>query len=132
MTVGCRICQEVFENYHDLAMHLGRNRETHKLSYGTRKWIAKMLAVNTLSAKARHEIPKRIAQDPDYERTEYGNENRENARRELSGENEYVNTHCPQCNKGFRQLLPVEYFSNPLAWRNRIGVLMVDCPNCRR
>ena len=128
----CHSCQEVFENHHDLAFHLDRNKGTHKLSYGTRKWIAKMLAINTLSAKARRDIPKRIAPNPDKERTEYGNENREQAVKVLSGETEFVNTHCPNCNKGARQLLPAEYINEPIVWRNQIGLLMVNCPSCRR
>ena len=127
----CRTCGEEFENHYQLALHLDKNRKSHKLSLGTRKWIAKMLLVNTLSMKNRRELPKKIGVSPDYEPTELGEQNRANAARVLSGENLYENTHCPKCNKGSRQLIAVEHVESNRAWRNSIGALMITCENCR-
>jgi hypothetical protein len=117
-TIECRTCGEPFSDYHTLALHIASTKN-HK--QGSR-WAMKFLF-------REKEKPKRFV-DPDYEETEYGRENRANAVRVLSGDNEYVTAHCPICNKGVRQLLPVEYIQSHLAWRNRLGLLMVICPNC--
>lgn len=128
----CKTCRQDFVSWYELAVHLDRNKTTHKLSYGTKKWIARMMMVNTLSFDKRRELPKKVAQNPDHERTEYGIEQRANAVRVLTGETEYIDTHCPQCNKGSRQLLPAEYVQSGTAWRNKMGLLMVNCQNCQK
>lgn len=128
-TPKCLTCGDEFESYYELAKHLNDNRKTHKLNYGTRKWIAKMLAVNVLSAKNRREMPHRAAKDPDYEPTELGEENRANAKRQLSGENQYVNTQCPQCRVKSRQLVEQEYAVSERAWVQD-DRLLICCSRC--
>ena len=122
MVIKCHSCQEVFKDYHSLALHISVSKKGHRKG---RKWAAKFLA----GKPNRPEI-KRVVDNPDHENTEYGDENRANAVRHISGENEYTNTHCPNCNKGSRQLLPIEYVQSNMAWRNKRGVLMVACQLC--
>lgn len=129
MTIPCHSCGANLENYHELALHLDKNRKTHKVSYRTKKWIAKMLLVNTLSYKNRHELSKRVPNM--QEKTDFGDENREKARMELSGENEYATTICPSCKRQSRQLLPIEYINSPIAWAIN-GNLAVLCGGCRK
>ena len=116
--IHCRTCGKSFEDYHALALHIASTKNHPQ----GQKWAMKFLF-------REKEKPRRFV-DPDYEETEYGRENRAKAVRVLSGENEYVNTHCPTCNRGSRQLLPVEYIQSENAWRNKIGTLMATCQNC--
>jgi hypothetical protein len=116
----CRTCGDEFKDYHELALHIVSKK--HRQG---RIWAHKFLA-----GKANRPEIHRFVENPDYEETEYGKENREKAERHLSGENEYVATHCPRCNRGARQLIPLEYTQSQFAWRNKLGLLMVSCPNC--
>jgi len=124
MSESCHFCDESFESWHELALHISASRKGHQEG---KKWAAKFLA-----GKPNRPDIKHIAENPDYKETEFGKENRANAVKVLSGDTEYANTHCPNCNHGSRQLLPVEYVQSNRAWRNTIGTLMVNCQNCRK
>jgi len=122
VTETCHSCGDVFEDFHALALHISSSRKGHRKG---KRWAAKYLAGRTL----RPEI-KRIAENPDHENTEFGEENRANAKREISGDNEYTQTICPNCHIPARQLIPVEYIQSDNAWREK-GVLVLDCQGCR-
>ena len=112
----CHTCHKEFENFKELALHISRVK--HKKG---RKWAANFI----MKVQERPEI-KKVAENPDYVPTEYGDENRRNAKRELSGENEYAPTICPTCDRKSRQLLPVEFIHNSQAWQIN-GVYVVSC-----
>ena len=120
MNLRCRTCGEIFGDYHTLALHVASTRNHERGS----KWAMKFLF------REKEQLKRFV--DPDYEETDYGKENRANAIRILSGENEYANIHCPRCNKGGRYLVPVEYVQSQNAWRNKIGTLMITCPECTK
>jgi hypothetical protein len=122
----CLSCGAELEDFQSLAMHISAKK--HRKG---KMWAAKYLMVNPLSAKQKRPEIKHIAQDPDYKRTEFGNDNREKAVRVLSGENEYVNTHCPVCNRGSRMLMPQEYIEDSFIWRNSKGLVITSCQVCQ-
>jgi hypothetical protein len=123
MAETCRSCGQPFEDWHKLALHIASSKKGHRQG---KKWAAMFLAGKSL----RPEL-KRVPLNPDEEHTDFGDNNRENAKREISGDNEYINTLCPQCKKPHRQLIPVEHIHNELAWR-KDSVLCVICDVCRR
>ena len=116
----CHTCHRQFENWQKLALHI---------SLGSCK--GKRFAAHVLQdVKERKEI-KKIPVNPDYVPTEFGNENRRNAVRELCGEQEYAGTICPTCRRISRELLPQEFVNSKTAWL--IGdKLAVNCQICRR
>lgn len=118
----CHTCHAELADYKELALHISTTKGHRK----GKKWAANFL----MKVNERPEI-KKIAVNPDYEPTEFGDENRANAKRELSGDQEYAGTVCPNCRRISRELLPVEFVHSNTAWR--IGdKLAVNCGNCRR
>jgi hypothetical protein len=96
-------------DYKELALHIASSKKSHRQG---KRWAAKYLA----GRPNRLEL-KRVVENSDHENTEFGDENRRNSVRILSGENEYINVLCPQCKKPHRELLPVEYIQSLNAWR---------------
>lgn len=120
----CEVCHITFPNWLGLALHVMASKAGHRK---WKKWAAKVVARNTL----RPEIPRRNPESPDHESTEYGEENRANAKRELSGDQKYANTVCPTCKKPSRSLIETEFINSEWAWRVN-GRLFLTCPSCRR
>jgi len=119
MTVSCHSCIATFADYKELALHISSSRKGHRSG---KRWAAKYIAINMLSAEKRN--GKKTTRTP---LTETEKENKLDSKRELSGKHETVVTICPQCKKGQRQLLPEEFTSSPLAWRIK-DCLAVLCP----
>lgn len=121
MSQTCFDCHKTFEGFPELAVHISSSK---KHSRKSKKWAAiYLMRVN------KREMPKKVPVNPDYQPTEYGNENRANATVELSGKEEYQNTICPRCNRQGRGLVPVEHVRKPEAWR--IGSrLAISCEKC--
>ena len=59
-------------------------------------------------------------------------ENKENGRRELSGNTQHAKTVCPNCKQSNVQSLPVEHIESVDAWKTPSGAFMVNCQRCRR
>jgi hypothetical protein len=123
MTEQCHSCKQNFADFRELAVHIMSTKKGHKKG---RTWAAKFLAGNTL----RIEL-KRAPVDPDHENTEYGDENRRNAVRELSGENEYANTICPHCKRVGRSLIEVEHINSEFAVKVN-GRYFISCQSCTK
>lgn len=121
MTVLCHSCNKTFEDYKELALHISANRKGHKKG---RKWAAKYIMLNGLSPKNRFE-QRKLGNPLTAEQRAI----REDNKRILSSDNEYVNTICPKCKKGGRRLLPVEYTKSKTAWRIKSN-LVILCQNC--
>jgi len=118
----CFICQKFFPDYKVLALHIQTTKGHNK----SKKFAAKVLC----SVKDKLEI-KPVACDPDYEPTEYGDDNRANVRLQLSGETIGVNCFCPHCKRLSHQNLPVEFLSLEHLWVLN-GKPAVLCESCRR
>ena len=123
MTVSCHSCHESFADFKELALHISRSKKGHRKG---KKWAAKYIMMNGLSSKNRNgDRPVRAAL------TKEQKVNKEDTRRELSGDNEYANTICPHCKRGGRPLLPVEFVGSGVAWRIKDS-LVVTCSICGR
>ena len=125
MLVECHTCHITFPDYHALAVHISSNKKGHARG---KKWAAKFLLVNGLSAKNR--LGK--IQTERTPLTDQQKENIEDCQRELSGETELVKTICPnaKCRRITTQHIPVEHAQEPLAWRSA-GTLVIQCEYCR-
>ncbi len=121
----CNQCQKGFGDYQLLASHIMGTKGHRK----GRRWAAKYLMINGLSAKNRSDLPRRVADNPDKVETEFGDENRQNMKRELSGAQKNCITVCPKCKSKDRDVLPVEFAENPVAWRIE-GTLARLCSRC--
>lgn len=122
MRIKCFKCDQPFENYTILAQHIVGSKKGHRRS---KKWAAKYLLINKLSTNAKRKQPNRTPLTADEK------SNKTSAFFELSGRSETKLTMCPQCKKGYEQLIPVEYISSPVAWRAGNGTLMKLCPKCQ-
>ncbi len=120
--IKCHQCGKVFSTYDELADHIIMGGASHKKS---KRWALKYKARNL---KRTHVEFKKVADDPDEEKTEYGNEQRENMKRKLSGETKYIMAVCPKCHKMHRPLVECEFVESPVAWRiNGTLVRVGDC-----
>ena len=119
MSVSCHSCSEAFEDYKELALHIIASKK-HK----GKKWAAKYIMINGLSPENRFERKQNGSPLTAEQRV-----SKEDCRRVLSGENEFVNTICPKCKRGGRPLLPVEYVESPVAWRIKDNLVKL-CQNC--
>ena len=117
--INCLSCGQEFGNYQELALHISVSREGHRRG---KKWAAKYMS--------RHIINKRdVELGGRVPLTTEQKINKEDTRRELSGDTEYVNTICIKCNKPSRPLLEAEYVNSHQAWRigDRLVKLCVGC-----
>lgn len=108
--VTCDQCGKPFTTYDELAIHI-LSEEGHKKS---RRWALKYKARNIKRTRVEY---KKVGDDPDKETTDYGEENRQNMKRKLSGENSFTNAVCPKCHKKHAVTLECEYVKSPSAWR---------------
>ncbi len=119
----CHSCHQSFADFKELALHISKSKKGHRKG---KKWAAKYIMMNGLSSKNRNgNRPVRVAL------TEEQKANKEDTRRELSGDNEYATTVCPNCKNRSRPLLPREFAENPVAWRVKDS-LVVMCSGCGR
>jgi hypothetical protein len=125
--IKCRQCGDTFGTWGELALHISEHKKTHKKK-ADRMWAASYINKKLLQQKV--EI-KHVSDDPDKIKTEYGNEQRENAKCRLSGENLYTNCICPKCKNTYRDLIEIEYLKLPFTWKvdNRLVKL---CQGCER
>lgn len=120
MSVLCHSCNQSFEDFRELALHISSSKKGHRKG---KRWAAKYIIGNRLNGKRTF----------DNGRVPLTNEqriNKEDTRRELSGELEVVNTICLLGKHPVRQSLPIEYSKSPDAWRIK-GHLVVMCNNCK-
>ncbi len=121
MSISCFCCNQTFEDYNALALHISLAKKGHKKS---KKWAAKyILKVKILNRKK--DIQGRIPL------TKEDKQNKMSTERIISGELEYVDTICPFCKQRYRQQLPIEFTRSHYTWRTTQGTLRVSCPNCR-
>lgn len=120
---SCRVCGEAFGEWTDLAKHIVKLKDVkHKKG---RRWALKFLS-NAKYLNQKKDAPVRT------KLTEQDKDNKTSTIRELSGENEIVNTVCPglRCHLKGRAALPVEHAGNPDAWK--IGDrFVIYCNACR-
>lgn len=121
----CNQCRKVCQDYHELAIHI-MSLKSHRRG---RRWAGKYLAINSLSPEKRRDLPKRVADNPDKETTEFGDENKANRIRQVSGVEKSVITVCPKCEARNRIQLPIEFAESPAAWRIN-GILVKLCARC--
>ncbi len=125
--VSCHQCSKGFADYEKLALHIMTTKGHRK----GRRWAAHYVMINGLSPKNRRDLPERAAENPDKERTEFGDENRQNMRVILSGREKHVIAVCPKCKGNDRVVLPEEYATSVFAWRMG-GTLTKLCARCGR
>lgn len=114
----CNYCHADFADYKELALHIVFKKHRAGL-----KWAANYLTKVNILNKIKDK-PDRIPL------TEQELENKENAHRELSGENRTVLTTCPKCNQSIRMYIPIEHAENCFAWRKG-RAFMILCDKCR-
>lgn len=119
----CRQCNTPFSSYGELADHIIEKGKSHQKS---RRWALKYKgrALTRVVVEYKH-----VSEDPDKVHTDFGEENRENRNRRLSGETNYVNAICPKCHKVHRPLMECDFIQDWDAWRieNRIVKLCGAC-----
>jgi len=121
MSVTCHSCDGEFPDYHALAMHISTAQHGHNSG---KKWAAKYILLNGLSAAARKDRDNgRVPLPENYK------ENKASTQLMLSGENKVVNTTCPRCSVNMHKALPVEFVNLPLAWRVNGNIARI-CSNC--
>ncbi len=117
----CRSCFQDFPDFKTLAIHISGEKRGHAKG---KKWAAKYLLVNGLSAKQRFEHKERVAL------TEDEKDARDNAHLELSGETKMVYAYCTACRRKYPRVVEVEYVTSQTALRGGDGTLMITCENC--
>ena len=122
MMISCHYCNETFEDYKALALHIMSSKKGHR---NGKRWASKHIFLHNLSARAKNEKRERVPL------TEQEKANRDNLERIISGENEMVLTKCPGCKRTSRQLVPIEYAESQDAWRADNGAIMMNCPVCQ-
>jgi hypothetical protein len=115
----CRQCSKQFESYLELARHIIKEK-----SHKNKKWALRFVAKKPNQVEYTHVSP-----DPDYQPTEFGDDNREKRRRQLSGETLYANAHCPKCHQPHRILLEAEFLNDFGVWQvgGKIARLCFRC-----
>lgn len=121
----CRECNAKFKDWKELAQHIIQEKRSHK-NRKSRIWASKVLC----EKKNKQEF-KQVADDPDKEKTELGDENRENRTMQLSGNFRAVLCYCPKCQTPFQTKLEEEYLALDNIWtiKNKPAIL---CEYCRR
>jgi L-asparaginase II len=125
-TYQCFCCNHApFNSPTELALHISSQKKGHRKS---KMWAAKVLAGSTLRNKVEF---KPVSKDPDKVATELGDENRANAKLQLSGKLHGVMCHCPHCRQPHKEMLEVEFLRLEHLWliENKPAVL---CGNCKR
>ena len=121
MSIECRTCGNTFNDYKELAQHIMANRKTHKMG---KKWAAKYILINGLSASKRGEkFNGRVAL------TQEQKDSRNDSKRTLSGDNDYVNAVCPKCSSKHRPLVPAEFAMSEDALKIN-GLHLIICSAC--
>jgi hypothetical protein len=121
--VTCHQCGKECKDWLELARHIVAEKKTHKVKKD-RTW-----ALSFISKRPNQVEINRVANDPDKIKTDFGEENRQNRSRQLSGEQVYANVVCPKCKKIHRPLLEMEFTKDCEAWR--LGDRLVKlCQGC--
>lgn len=113
----CRECGELCKDWRELAFHIIKNRKTHKHREWANRFLAQKENIRSLT--------------PRTPLTEEQKQTRKESIREVSGEESFQDTVCPNCKKLAKQRLPVEYTQDFEAWRNSKGHLIVMCEGCK-
>jgi hypothetical protein len=119
MTIQCRQCGAIFENYGELASHINTTKSHHRDRKAV-KWAANFQLKHILyKPEHKERIPL----------TEEQKESRRNLMVELSGETQNVIVVCPKCKTRRREAVPVEHTQSERAWRIN-KELAIFCQNC--
>ena len=103
-TYQCFCCNHSpFNSPKELAQHISSQKKGHRKS---KMWAAKVLAGSTLRNKVER---KPVSKDPDKVATEYGDDNRENAKLQLSGQLHGIYCICPHCRQPHHKQVEVEF-----------------------
>lgn len=119
----CYVCNHSFTDYGELARHIAGSKKGHAKS---KKWAAKFLLMHNLSPRTKRDKPKQVTlseKEKDYKASTIT---------ELSGEVETVKTWCPTCKTINRQALPIEFTQSKEAWKSKTGILITNCPRCKK
>jgi len=119
--IVCYTCGKVCANIKELALHIIKNKRTHKVTQRIRS-----------IASDQKRLDRKLSMKK-LERTPLTDEDRiakEDTRRELSGNTKLVPTICPRCKVGNRQPLEVEHAESPQAWKLN-DCFLVLCEGCR-
>jgi len=125
-TPSCYICNLNFNSWQELAHHI-INSPKKKHPFKSRAWAQRYVQRDLL--RQQIDYSKNFT-DPDKERTEYGDTNRENSKLQLSGKSKNVRCFCPKCQRNHTTKLEIEFISLLFAWRIN-NQLVVICDSCR-
>lgn len=117
----CHSCNKGFANWDELALHILATKKGHRKG---KKWAAKYMALNGLSAKAQGKY--------EFDRTPLTEEdraNKEDTRMRLSGITQFETTTCPKCKDRHRISLEAEFATSPVAWRIGGNIAKI-CQGC--
>ena len=112
------------DKWHNSCAHM-LSSHRNIMSNKTRKWC-----MIVLSEKIDRVEIKPVSKDPDKKPTEYGEENRANAKKQLSGRLEGITCYCPHCKRQHFTQVEEEFLELPNLWiiENKPAVL---CGSCR-
>lgn len=125
MSATCRTCGYDSEDFKLLAQHIISQRLTHPK--WQQKWAQKFLA----NATFLDQKVSRQNNDGRIPLTDQERENKSDCRREISGQLKPAFCTCPNCHKSRREMLPLEHYENPTAWKIS-NAFAVNCGSCRR
>ncbi len=118
--VSCHSCNNHFEGYQELAIHIASSKTGHRKG---KKWAAGyLLKLKYLNSKKDNHGRSLL--------TKTEKENKKDMARAVSGETTVTVTVCPHCHRKKQQILPVEFSESRLAWREK-DCLVVLCQPCR-
>lgn len=117
----CNSCNEIFEDFRDLAKHIIRKR--HRKG---RIWASRFLMrQRQLDRKASFATDRTNFTPPTAE----DRLNKQSTYRQLSGYTENAYTICPRCNRKSLYNFPVEFIESLDAWRKE-DCLVKLCAGC--
>lgn len=119
----CRICGESQDDWKQLALHIIKNKKTHRKGLNwARKFLSKQQILDRRLANRNREHITLTDEDI---------ASKQDSRREISGQMVRAKTICPRGYHPDIQELPVEYTESPEAWRIQ-DRLVVVCAGHRR
>ena len=117
--IKCSSCGQEVGSYLELALHILSSKTGHRRG---RRWAAKYISRHVINKRERNISGRSPATVKDIK-------NKEDTRRELSGEQMVADTICPNCHRSSRVVLEAEYINSPQAWRLqwRLVKMCVTC-----
>ena len=125
---SCHYCPATFENFKELAKHIIASKKVGLHSNRKSQAWAKKFLMN------KDFLDRKVSMNQGGGRialTEEQKQNKEDIKRELSGQTKYVKTKCPKCKTLGFDFVEVEHLIEPFIWTENERILK-NCEVCRK